>query len=762
MKKQTLITVFTALFILIFAGTVSAADWTVNPGDNIQTAIDGAGDDDTITVNDDAGAAYTYTQNILINKRNLTLKANGTVTLQTPNPDHPTIQIDSTGSYSTIQSFIISGSTNSANIRLNDGADYCNIIDNTINNCVYGIDLVSNNDHTLISGNTITSANGFGIYAYNHCTSNTISENTISVPNNAIYFNRYCNDNQIMNNILTSSNGIYLYYFSDNNNIEGNTVNNCNYGVTMDSSTGNTIQNNIITNSRSYGFWSNYFGNILTGNTIINNVNGVGLSNYVENGQYETIQYNRIANNSVWNLINHQSLSHGTPDARYNWWGSNLQSQVAAKISGIVTYDPWLYMTINANPNTIKNGVTSLITVSFNNYSSDGNTYTEFDPSVGHIPDGTPVTFSLTNGPFGTLTPPLTVNTVEGIASILFTATQTDVQDVNATTDNQKLMVNIPILGAHAALDIFFADYNQFVNNNYNIVPITGPVNYLDRVVVVSRITNMGPNSINWLQYLDSWSSHLTGTNDLWSSWDATSWGHLAYTPTGPHTENVLALISGHTQYVVIGAIVSASNTVITDTITTFSQTPADFEGFDTATASITVNLIATTADLYVNSESSNNNPTVGEIYTLTFKLGNRGPDTGENVVFTLPLPDGVEFVDVNVDQGTANYDPATRTITWTLGDVVVGDPYAWVRVRSLNVGSFIFRPTLTTDTDDSNLENSIQTVTVNVQAAGETTEKTQTVNAQTVEMHNTGIPLLGIVLAILMVLGGFIGTWKK
>ena len=261
---------------------------------------------------------------------------------------------------------------------------------------------------------------------------------------------------------------------------------------------------------------------------------------------------------------------------------------------------------------------------------------------------------------------------------------------------------------------------------------------------------------------MDSWSSHLTGTNDLWSSWDATSWGHLAYTPTGPHTENVLALISGHTQYVVIGAIVSASNTVITDTITTFSQTPADFEGFDTATASITVNLIATTADLYVNSESSNNNPTVGEIYTLTFKLGNRGPDTGENVVFTLPLPDGVEFVDVNVDQGTANYDPATRTITWTLGDVVVGDPYAWVRVRSLNVGSFIFRPTLTTDTDDSNLENSIQTVTVNVQAAGETTEKTQTVNAQTVEMHNTGIPLLGIVLAILMVLGGFIGTWKK
>jgi len=33
-------------------------------------------------------------------------------------------------------------------------------------------------------------------------------------------------------------------------------------------------------------------------------------------------------------------------------------------------------------------------------------------------------------------------------------------------------------------------------------------------------------------------------------------------------------------------------------------------------------------------------------------------------VVFTLPLSDGVEFVDVNVDQGKTSYDPESRTIT--------------------------------------------------------------------------------------------------
>jgi hypothetical protein len=40
---------------------------------------------------------------------------------------------------------------------------------------------------------------------------------------------------------------------------------------------------------------------------------------------------------------------------------------------------------------------------------------------------------------------------------------------------------------------------------------------------------------------------------------------------------------------------------------------------------------------------------------------------------------------------------------------------------------------------------------------------KTSTsVNALTIKMHNTGIPLAGIVLAVLMVLGGFISTRRN
>ena len=90
---------------------------------------------------------------------------------------------------------------------------------------------------------------------------------------------------------------------------------------------------------------------------------------------------------------------------------------------------------------------------------------------------------------------------------------------------------------------------------------------------------------------------------------------------------------------------------------------------------------------------------------------------------------------------------------------VVVGDPYSGVRVRALDVGSFIFRPTLTTDTDDPNIESNIQAVTVNVQAAGGSSE---TVHAQTVGMQETGAPIVPLALAILSILGGIVSSRKN
>ncbi|MDO5836176.1 MAG: DUF11 domain-containing protein [Methanobacterium sp.] len=194
-----------------------------------------------------------------------------------------------------------------------------------------------------------------------------------------------------------------------------------------------------------------------------------------------------------------------------------------------------------------------------------------------------------------------------------------------------------------------------------------------------------------------------------------------------------------------VNAIMAGNSTGIINTANaTFTEYPSTASGTGTA-------IYVPLTDLYIHSWASKNNPYVGETITLTFKVGNNGPDTARNVVFTLPIPEGMEFVDVNVDQGTTTYDPVTRTITWILGDVEVGDPTAWVRVKVLEAGTFVFGPSLTTDTYDPNLESNIQSVTITAQAV-----PGEVVNGQTVGMQSTGIPVAQLLLAVLMVLGGF------
>lgn len=58
----------------MFTGVVSAANWTVNPGDSIQAVVNNAAVNDTIVVNDN-GSSYTYTENLNVNKT-ITLQAN--------------------------------------------------------------------------------------------------------------------------------------------------------------------------------------------------------------------------------------------------------------------------------------------------------------------------------------------------------------------------------------------------------------------------------------------------------------------------------------------------------------------------------------------------------------------------------------------------------------------------------------------------------------------------------------------------------------
>jgi len=154
----------------------------------------------------------------------------------------------------------------------------------------------------------------------------------------------------------------------------------------------------------------------------------------------------------------------------------------------------------------------------------------------------------------------------------------------------------------------------------------------------------------------------------------------------------------------------------------------------------------------------------VGETVIYVFKVGNKGPDTAKNVVMTYVVPEGLEFGGAQVDVGTYTYDAATRTVTWTIGDVPVGDPYMWLSLKVLSSGTYLINPLLSTSTYDPTLNTNTQSLTVNAAATpNNNTNNNNTVNAatNTVTMQKTGMPLVALVLAIIMIAGGIIGTKK-
>ncbi|MBZ2165925.1 PQQ-binding-like beta-propeller repeat protein [Methanobacterium spitsbergense] len=183
-------------------------------------------------------------------------------------------------------------------------------------------------------------------------------------------------------------------------------------------------------------------------------------------------------------------------------------------------------------------------------------------------------------------------------------------------------------------------------------------------------------------------------------------------------------------------------------------------------------------ADLYINSWASKANSTVGETIKLTFKVGNNGPNTAQNVVFTLPIPEGMEFVSANTDLGTFTYNPTTRIITWNLGDVVVGDPYLWANVRALNAGTYIFFPRLTTNTYDPTLNQNTQSITFNalnpvpinpinpvpvnpVNPVNPVPVNTAEA-ANIISMQDTGTPIVPLAIAVISILGGLAANRRK
>ena len=156
---------------------------------------------------------------------------------------------------------------------------------------------------------------------------------------------------------------------------------------------------------------------------------------FLYNSGTSTVKVSRIYNctSGDGTVIN----TTGSVDALNNWWGNNNPSIIT---NGTVDTNSWLILGITASPETVMPGGTSTITSNIT-YNSDG-----LDTSsLGTIPDGTVVSFSLPDGG-GTLSSS-DVATVSGISQTTFTPSAPGNYNVSSCLDDQCVNTTLHITG---------------------------------------------------------------------------------------------------------------------------------------------------------------------------------------------------------------------------------------------------------------------------------------------------------------------------
>ena len=178
----------------------------------------------------------------------------------------------------------------------------------------------------------------------------------------------------------------------------------------------------------------------------------------------------------------------------------------------------------------------------------------------------------------------------------------------------------------------------------------------------------------------------------------------------------------------------------------------------DIASASIYV----PKSDLYIQITSNKNNPKVGESFTITYKLSNKGPDNATNVTVTIPLPSGFELSNIS-GNGNWTYNTATRTITWTISNVPVGDPYLYITGKTNASGLYVFDSSISSETYNLNSEG-VEPITISTTNPVTPKNSTTILNADTntIPMQHTGIPIAGLLFGILSIIGGSVMSRKR
>ncbi|MGB9980666.1 right-handed parallel beta-helix repeat-containing protein, partial [Methanobacterium sp.] len=389
-------------------------------------------------------------------------------------------------------------------------------------------------------------------------------------------------------------------------------------------------------NSANYGGAIRNWGTLMvtgsnfTGNTGTTNADAI--SNYQGNAE---IHFSRFIGNGDNDINAEYNAAGSTVDAENNWWGSNSgpsSGRVTAAAGATVDANPWLILTINANPNSIRRNGTSTVTAYITRNSNGIDT-----SSLGYLPDGITITFG--NDSLGTVNP-ITGTTVNSQSNTIFTAKNTPgLARVSATVD-----------GVTVYTTIIIGNTGNFIINN--TIAYDDSIIYLhDTGLFHIIVHNNGPDGATGVKVtlIIPEGLQLIAVNPIVGSYDSLTNTWTIGNISNNGTANLDLLLK---------AVQSGTSLTVTANVT------GNEEGTD-AVASKTVN-IRRAADLQVTQTVNNSTPNQGSSITSTITVKNNGPDSANNISIYYKPPAGLNIVSITHSVGSYN----SATGLWTISSL--------------------------------------------------------------------------------------------
>jgi len=271
-----------------------------------------------------------------------------------------------------------------------------------------------------------------------------------------------------------------------------------------------------------------------------------------------------------------------------------------------------------------------------------------------------------------------------------------------------------------------------------NILPVVG-----EQFSYTITATNNGPDTATGVQVTDVIPAGLT-----FNSYTASQGTYNS--ATGMWNVGTLASGASAVLQLFVTPTASVAGTTVINTANSTGQ-------LVTATVVIPATPVA---NVVLTKTVSNLAPNVGEQFSYTITVTNNGPNTATGVQVTDVIPAGLTFNSYTASQGTYN----SATGIWNVGTMANGGT-ATLQLfvtPTTSVASTAVTNVATITAQNEFNQNINLPISVTVNVPTETNNANAATITRNVGMQTTGAPIAGIVFAILMVLGGFIGTRKK